>query len=199
MTQSLEYLSETASQTAGPYVHIGLAPKAAGLDFKGPHLGDVIAGPDAPGERISVEGVVRDGTGAPVKDLLIEIWQADAEGGYHERPDPVTGFRGWGRCVPAFDDGTFRFETIKPGAVNLPDGRQMAPHICLWLVARGINTGLHTRLYFADEADANSEDPVLGLIEQAQRKDTLVAKRDETGYRFDIVLQGPGETVFFDV
>ena len=82
----------------------------------------------------------------------------------------------------------------------LQDGRRMAPHLCLWLVARGINTGLHTRLYFADEDVANASDPVLSLIEQQSRRDTLIAATNENGdYSFDIVLQGYGETVFFDV
>ena len=199
MTQSLPYLRETASQTAGPYVRIGLAPKAAGFDLTSSQLGDVIAEPGVQGERITIEGIVQDGTGAPVKDVLIEIWQADAAGHYHQSPDPATGFRGWGRCVPAFEDGVFRFETIKPGAVVLPGGEEMAPHLCLWLVARGINTGLHTRLYFGDEAVANGNDPVLNLIEQAHRRNTLIAKASGSSYRFDIVLQGPDETVFFDV
>lgn len=199
MVQPLNYLKETASQTAGPYLHIGLSPRAAGFNLKGLQLGDVIAGPDAPGDRINVEGVVKDGTGAAVKDVLIEIWHADAAGQYHEQTDPKTGFRGWGRCVPALDDGVFKFQTIKPGRVDVPSGGQMAPHICLWLVARGINTGLHTRLYFADEPDANAKDPVLNLIEQTHRKNTLIAEPTETGYRFDVVLQGTDETVFFDV
>lgn len=199
MTQKLNYLKETASQTAGPYVHIGLAPIEAGFDLQGPQIGQSIAGPDAAGERILIEGTVLDGTGAVVKDVLIEVWQADATGQYHEKPVSPSGFRGWGRTAPDFGTGIFAIETVKPGAVSLPDGGQMAPHLCLWLVARGINTGLHTRIYFEDERSANATDPVLALIEQDHRRDTLIARQTPSGYRFDIVLQGEAETVFLDV
>ena len=79
----------------------------------------------------------------------------------------------------------------------------MAPHINLWIVARGINLGLNTRLYFSDEAEANAKDAVLNIIEWEARRATLVAQRSERQaavvYRFDIRLQGEGETVFFNV
>lgn len=208
MTQRLDYLRETASQTAGPYVHIGLAPGAAGFEIFDRELGRDIAGPNAAGERIRVEGHVQDGTGAPVKDVLIEVWQANAAGIHAHPEDPragevEAGFRGWGRVIPDFDTGRFAFETVKPGRVRARDGRAMAPHLNLWLVARGINVGLNTRMYFADEAAANAEDPVLGLIEQAHRRATLIAAREERDgapvYRFDIRLQGGDETVFLDI
>ena len=79
----------------------------------------------------------------------------------------------------------------------------MAPHINVWVVARGINLGLNTRLYFSDEPDANAKDAVLNLIEWEARRKTLVARRETKGgtvvYHFDIRLQGEGETVFFDI
>ncbi|WP_100959516.1 protocatechuate 3,4-dioxygenase subunit alpha [Bosea sp. FBZP-16] len=203
MVQALPYLKESASQTAGPYVHIGLAPGAAGFDIYRQELGRIIAGPDVPGERIRVEGLVYDGTGAPVKDILLEAWQADANGIYPHPEDPrhaevAAGFRGWGRIITDFDSGLWSFETIKPGPVRGRNNRVMAPHISLWLVSRGINIGLNTRMYFDDED--NSADPVLGLVEQENRRRTLIAKRTAPGvYRFDIRLQGEGETVFLDV
>ncbi|MBR3189917.1 protocatechuate 3,4-dioxygenase subunit alpha [Bosea sp. (in: a-proteobacteria)] len=203
MVQALPYLKESASQTAGPYVHIGLAPGAAGFDIYRQELGQIIAGPGVPGERIRVEGLVYDGTGAPVKDILLEAWQADANGIYPHPEDPrhgevAPGFRGWGRIITDFDSGLWSFETIKPGPVPGRNKRMMAPHISLWLVSRGINIGLNTRMYFDDED--NSADPVLGLIEQENRRRTLIAKRTAAGvYRFDIRLQGEGETVFLDV
>lgn len=208
MAQSLDYRKETPSQTAGPYVHIGLAPGAAGFDIYARELGWDIAGPDAPGERIRVEGVVHDGTGAPVKDVLIEVWQADANGIYPHPEDPrakdvAKGFRGWGRVITDFDTGLCGFDTIKPGAVKGRNGRMQAPHLSLWIVARGINLGLNTRLYFADEEQANASDPVLNLIEQQHRRATLLATRSmrdgKPVYRFDIHLQGENETVFFDI
>lgn len=203
MVQRLPYLKETPSQTAGPYVHIGLAPGAAGFDIYREELGHDIAGPDAPGERIRIEGLVFDGTGAPVKDVLIEAWQADAAGIHAHPEDPrhaevAAGFRGWGRVICDFDTGLWGFDTVKPGPVTGRDGRPMAPHISLWLVARGINVGLGTRMYFEDED--NAADPVLNLIEQVHRRETLIARRTGPGlYRFDIRLQGDDETVFLDI
>ncbi len=89
---------------------------------------------------------------------------------------------------------------MKPGRVPMPDGRLQAPHVTVWIVARGINLGLHTRIYFADEAAANAEDPVLARIEHRNRVPTLLAQPQGQGaYRFDIHLQGDRETVFFDV
>lgn len=203
MAQPLNYLKESASQTAGPYVHIGLAPGAAGFDIYRQELGQDIAGPDAPGERIRVEGVVLDGTGAPVKDVLLEVWQADAAGVHPHPEDPrhadcAKGFRGWGRVITDFDTGLWGFDTVKPGSVMGRNARRMAPHVSFWIVARGINIGLNTRMYFEDED--NSADPVLNLVEQAHRRETLLARKVKPGlYRFDIRLQGEGETVFLDI
>ncbi|SIT08352.1 protocatechuate 3,4-dioxygenase subunit alpha [Paracoccus saliphilus] len=206
MPQKLDYLRETASQTAGPYVHIGLAPGAAGFDIYGQELGRDIAGPNARGERIRVEGLVIDGMGSPVKDALVEVWQANADGHYAhpEGGGPVEeGFRGWGRVITDFETGEWGFDTVKPGAVMGRNGRMMAPHINLWIVSRGINIGLNTRMYFSDEEQSNAVDPVFNLIEWEHRRATLIAQRsDRDGipvYRFDIRLQGDNETVFFDI
>lgn len=206
MVQKLDYLKETPSQTAGPYVHIGLAPGAAGFDIYERELGWDIAGPNAKGERIRVEGLVIDGTGSPVKDVMLEAWQANAEGIYphpEQAGETEEGFKGWGRVITDFDTGEWGFDTIKPGQVMGRNGRLMAPHISLWIVARGINVGLNTRLYFDDEAEANATDPVLNVIEWENRRATLIAKRQMRDgvpvYRFDITLQGDNETVFFDI
>jgi len=202
-------LRETASQTAGPYVHIGLAPKAAGFDIFARDFGPVLVTPETQGERITIEGRVFDGSGTPLRDVLLELWQANAQGRYAHAADRQPGkaldaaFRGWGRACSDFETGTWSFETIKPGAVTGRHGVVMAPHVNLWIVARGINIGLHTRMYFDDEAQANAADPVLGLVEWEVRRRTLVGRREQrdgrTVYRFDIHLQGDDETVFFDV
>ncbi len=199
MVQALHYLKESASQTAGPYVHIGLAPGAAGFDIYRQELGRDITGPNAKGQRITVTGCVTDGTGAPVKDVLIEVWQANAKGVYPGQGAVEDGFRGWGRVIPDFETGQFSFTTIKPGAVMGRDGRKMAPHLNLWLVARGINIGLNTRMYFGNEDAANAADPVLNLVEQAHRRATLIATAKGDDYHFNICLQGDAETVFFDI
>jgi protocatechuate 3,4-dioxygenase, alpha subunit len=204
MVQSLNRLKESASQTAGPYVHIGLTPNFAEISGVYPNdLGTKMAGPNAKGERITIVGRVIDGAGAPLRDALVEIWQADAAGLYNS-PAEMRGsadpdFAGWGRCPTDMDTGEFRFETVKPGRVPAKDGRPMAPHISFWVVARGINLGLNTRLYFADEAEANAADPILARIEHKSRIATLMAKRDGDVYRFDIHLQGAEETIFFDI
>lgn len=205
MTQKLDYLKETASQTAGPYVHIGLAPGAAGFTLFERELGQEIAAPGVPGDRIRVEGMVFDGTGSPVKDVLLEVWQADAQGIYPHAEDPraaecAPGFRGWGRVITDFDTGLWAFDTIRPGPVPMRGGRVQAPHISLWLVARGINVGLNTRMYFPEDAALHAADPILSSVEHRNRVATLIATKTGSGaYRFDIRLQGEGETVFMDI
>jgi protocatechuate 3,4-dioxygenase alpha subunit len=208
MTNSPGYLKETASQTAGPYVHIGLIPHQAGFDIFANNFSPDVAGPNTKGERIRVQGRVLDSTGTPLRDVLIESWQANSAGRYNhpadeqDRPlDP--DFRGWGRAGSHFETGVYHLNTIKPGIVPGRHGRPMAPHINFWIVACGMNIGLNTRMYFDDEAEANANDPVLKLIELETRRKTLIAVREtrggETVYCFDIVLQGENETVFFDV
>ncbi|MFA6264274.1 MAG: protocatechuate 3,4-dioxygenase subunit alpha [Pseudolabrys sp.] len=206
MPQQIAYLKETASQTGGPYVHIGLIPHMAGFDIFQNNFGSVLAGADTPGEPIVIEGRVLDGTGSLVRDALIEIWQADADGHYAHPADKqpaAAGFRGWGRAGTDFDSGVYRFETVKPGRTPWRNGSISAPHINVWVVARGINIGLQTRMYFSDEDAANADDPVLRRVEHQNRVSTLIAKRQnkagQATYTFDIVLQGDNETVFFDV
>lgn len=204
MVQSLNRFKESPSQTAGPYVHIGLTPNFAEITGVYPEdLGIRMVNDKTKGERIVVKGRVLDGTGTPLKDALVEIWHADADGLYNS-PSEVRGsadanFTGWGRCPSGMDDGVFTFETIKPGRVPYPDGRLQAPHITFWVVARGINIGLHTRMYFGDEEAANAEDPILNRIEHRVRVPTLIAQREGNVYTFDIHLQGEKETVFFDI
>ena len=208
MVQKLTTLKESPSQTAGPYVHIGATPNGVGITGVWEEdLGLVLVGSETQGERIIVKGRVFDGAGDPLKDALIEIWQADANGLYNspqeKRGQADPHFVGWGRQPADGVTGEFRFETIKPGRVPYKDGRTMAPHITFWIVARGINTGLHTRMYFGDEEAANGECPVLARIAHKARVPTLIAQRSEENglatYTFDIRLQGENETVFFDI
>ncbi|MDH6265027.1 protocatechuate 3,4-dioxygenase alpha subunit [Rhizobium sp. SG_E_25_P2] len=207
MVQRLDYLKETASQTAGPYVHIGCTPNFTGIH--GVYDSDLGSGPlyndKTRGERITIKGRVIDGTGTPLRDALVEIWQADADGFYNS-PSETRGkadpnFFGWGRCPADMDSGEFSFQTIKPGRVPFrdKDPRLMAPHVTLWIVARGINIGLNTRMYFSDEPEANAEDPILKTIEHRVRVPTLIGQRDGDVVTFDIHLQGEKETIFFDI
>ncbi len=154
--------------------------------------------PNHAGTAIRIEGTIVDGAGALVRDAAVELWQADHQGRYNT-PD----FPGWGRAATDFTTGLWSFETILPGPVAWRDGRRMqAPHASLAIFARGINIHLHTRVYFPDFAEANAADPVLGLIDDPAARATLIAREVENGavptYRFDIRLQGEGETVFLD-
>lgn len=186
----VEYLKETPSQTAGPYVHIGTLPAQAGLAMCHNEALNVIA---AEGERIIIEGTVHDGIGSPVKDAMIELWQANARG--------EVGPKGlWGRAGADGASGLWRFETVRPGALPWRNGLQQAPHVSLLVFARGINIHLHTRMYFPEDVDAHAKDPALNRIEAPARRPTLIATRKGPGhYSFDIRLQGENETVFFDM
>ncbi len=198
----IELLKETPSQTAGPYVHIGLALAAAGIEPREHEIWNQMAKPEAPGEHILLLGNVYDGNGHLVRDSFLELWQADDQGHYHIDFDQDQPFNSFGRTATTFDAGEWTVQTIKPGVVCNAAGIPMAPHINISLFARGVNIHLHTRLYFSDEAEANGKDPVLNLIEQPARRETLIATRCEVdgklAYRFDMRIQGEGETVFFD-
>jgi protocatechuate 3,4-dioxygenase alpha subunit len=204
MVHKLEYLRESPSQTAGPYVHIGCTPNFTGIDIYGGDLGALMKTGPVQGTEITIKGTVFDGTGTALRDAMVEIWQADATGLFpsanETRGMPDPNFTGWGRSAGDMLSGEFTFHTVKPGAVPYPDGRPQAPHITVWIVARGINIGLHTRIYFEDEPTANAADPILSRIEHQNRVRTLLAaKQDDGTYRFDIYLQGPLETIFFDI
>jgi protocatechuate 3,4-dioxygenase alpha subunit len=148
-----------------------------------------------PGQRIQIDGVLADGEGRPIDDGLIETWQADAHGRYAGAGE-VSGFDGYGWCHTDAE-GRFHFDTIKPGAAIAPDGSAQAPHVLVSVLARGVLTRYITRVYFEDEP-ATATDPVLSLV-PPERRATLVARRTaEAAYQFDIRLQGPDETVFFD-
>ncbi|MFN4093100.1 MAG: protocatechuate 3,4-dioxygenase subunit alpha [Acinetobacter johnsonii] len=205
---NFQELHETPSQTGGPYVHIGLLPQQANIEVFENNFNNQLVKENTLGERIRLEGQVFDGLGLPLRDVLIEIWQADANGVYPSAAD-IQGkavdpnFLGWGRTGADFETGFWSFNTIKPGAVPGRKGTTQAPHIALIIFARGINIGLNTRVYFEDEAEANAQDPVLKGIEWAPRRQTLIAKREERDgevvYRFDIRIQGEDETVFLDI
>ncbi|SES42269.1 protocatechuate 3,4-dioxygenase, alpha subunit [Tranquillimonas rosea] len=199
MVQKLERLRETASQTGGPYVHIGCLPSFTGITSIFPEdLGRSPIAEGARGEIVTITGSVYDGTGWALRDAMLESWQPDASGIFpgHEGADPAVS--GFCRFAADKDSGEFTLRTVKPGAVRARDGTLQAPHVALWITARGINVGLQTRIYFSDED--NSADPLLARIEQGPRKQTLIAEATGDGsYRFDIVLQGPGETVFLDM
>lgn len=192
---------QTPSQTVGPFFAYGLAPQQYGHPMKSVATGDIVDETVA-GERIRIVGQVLDGEGAPIADALVEIWQADAQGRYAhpaDRRGANTGFRGFGRQGTGTDPhNRFIFDTVKPGAV---DGEQ-APHISVIVFMRGLLSHAYTRLYFADETQANARDPVLASVPQ-ERRATLIAERQEGAagavYRFDIRMQGEAETVFFDV
>lgn len=198
MVQPLHMLDETPSQTAGPYVHIGCIPTFAGVEGVYPEdLGLSPISEGAKGEIITIVGSVFDGTGWALRDAMMESWQPDAAGTFPGQAGADPNVSGFCRFAADGESGEFTLRTVKPGAVPSRGGPQ-APHISVWVVARGINIGLSTRIYFEDED--NSADPLLARIEQRPRVDTLIAKKTADGaYRFDIRLQGDRETVFLDL
>ncbi len=187
----------TASQTVGPFFGPCLLRDGARRND--------LTGPETVGERIRIEGHVFDGDGVPVPDAMVEIWQADAHGRYNHPADKGTApsdpdFTGFGRSGTG-EDGSYWFETVKPGPVPFNAQQWQAPHIVFTIFARGLLNHLVTRLYFADEP-ATASDPVLHHVPD-ERRATLLAGRvsnDATHvYRFDIILQGKDETVFFNL
>lgn len=187
---------QTPSQTVGPFYAIGLTRKPM----------NVMATQSTAGEHIRIEGQVFDGDGAPIPDVLVEIWQANAYGRYNHPDDkqekPLdAAFTGWGRS--GTDERCFySFDTIKPGPVPGSDETVQAPHINVVVFARGMLVHAYTRIYFGDEP-SNNTDPALNSIKNNARRRTLIAARGErdgkTVYHFDIRLQGENETVFFDI
>jgi protocatechuate 3,4-dioxygenase, alpha subunit len=187
----------TSSQTVGPF----FAPALLREDARR----NVLIQPETTGQRIRIEGHVLDGDGVPVPDAMVEIWQANTHGRYNHPADQGSAaldpsFLGFGRSGTA-EDGSYWFETIKPGPVPFNGERMQAPHICVTVFARGLLNHLVTRLYFEDDP-SNASDPVLQSV-PADRRATLLARRQQEGsmtvYRFDIILQGTGETAFFNL
>jgi protocatechuate 3,4-dioxygenase alpha subunit len=186
-------LRTTSSQTIGPYLHIGTTWLVT----------DNLVASGGSGERITIEGRITDGDGAPVNDALIDIWQANAHGKYAHPADTQSkplehGFTGFGR-VQTDKDGRFRFATVKPGAVPASSGGMQAPHINITIFMRGLMKQLVTRIYFADDP-GNAGDEVLSRV-PASRRATLIAlptRGEATDFEWNVVLQGEGETVFFE-
>jgi protocatechuate 3,4-dioxygenase, alpha subunit len=193
-------LQATTSQTVGPYFKIGLSWLYR----------DTLLGEGVSGERVTIQGRIFDGDGVPVPDAILEVWQANAQGKYNHPEDtqdkPLElGFTGFAR-VPVNAEGVFRFATIKPGPVPGPDGKEQAPHLQVSIFMRGLLRRVVTRIYFPDEP-RNGTDFILNLVE-AGRRSTLIAKKTaqkstkETGsitLEWNVILQGPEETVFFDL
>ena len=181
----------TPWQTVGPFFHFALPYEH----------GSAVAGARRPG-AFTLHGRVYDGEGTGLPDALVEIWQADEHGTFVKDPGILSapapdGFRGFGRAATD-EQGHYSFTTVKPAGVPTGDGAAQAPHIAMSVFARGMLRRVVTRVYFDDEAETNTSDPLLSSLEDA-RAATLVAVSDEDGYRFDVRLQGNDETVFLDV
>ncbi|NEE02935.1 protocatechuate 3,4-dioxygenase subunit alpha [Phytoactinopolyspora halotolerans] len=187
-------LGVTPSQTVGPFLHIGLPWP------DGPYVV-----PEGTAGAVWITGTVYDGAGQPVPDAVVETWQADPDGRFDHPDDPrgaakpsIPGFRGFARC-DTDADGRYRVLTVKPGPLPCPDGGTEAPHLDVTVLARGLLDRVVTRIYFPDEDAANAADPVMSAV-PPDRRGTLVAEPDgDGGLRFDIRLQGDGETIFFEV
>ncbi|GGC86981.1 protocatechuate 3,4-dioxygenase subunit alpha [Undibacterium terreum] len=193
-------LKQTPSQTVGPYFAYGLTPQQYNYDMLS-IFDAVIADHSAKGEHIQIVGQVLDGAGKPVADAMLEFLQADADGKHIASTDDIihTGFTGYARIGTGSDvQQRYVLQTVKPGRT----APGQAPHVNVIVFMRGLLVHAYTRLYFDDEATANSEDDILNSV-PADRRHTLIAKREQQAggvvYRFDIHMQGQDETVFFDV
>jgi protocatechuate 3,4-dioxygenase alpha subunit len=191
LTEPLQW-GTTPSATVGPYLAIGLTwPDGVWAAEEGTEGG------------FWIRGRVVDGAGDVVPDAMIETWQADPDGRFNTPEDPrgaseYPGFRGYARSSTVEPPGEYAVFTLKPGRVPDGEGGLQAPHIDVSVFARGMLDRVVTRIYFADEAEANAEDVVLRGLTDEQRR-TLVAEKTDDGYRLDIHLQGDDETVFFAV
>jgi len=172
----------TPSQTIGPFFHDALLNRDR----------SELVPPDHP-SAVGIKGAIYDGAGEVVTDAMVEIWQADPAGRYD---GPEEDFTGFGRSGTV--EGEFSFVTLKPGPVPGPGGEPQAPHLMVYVFARGLLKPLVTRIYFPDERDANAADPVLSSIEEPGLRETLVARDAGGALRFDIRLQGEGQTAFFE-
>ncbi|WP_330440067.1 protocatechuate 3,4-dioxygenase subunit alpha [Streptomyces griseoaurantiacus] len=184
----------TPSHTVGPFY--GYA-----LPFPG---GEDVAPLGHP-DTVTVHGYVRDGEGAPLPDALIEVWGADPGGRVPRadgslRRDPASGgylgrngveFTGWGR-VQTDADGHWYVRTLRPGARG-----NSAPYLSVCVFARGLLVHLFTRIYLPGDEAALAADPLLRRLDE-ERRATLIARDEGAAYRFDIRLQGEGETVFLE-
>ena len=180
----------TPSQTIGPFFSLGL-----------PWLDGPYVVPEGTVGAIWLRGAVLDGEGKPVPDSMVETWQADPDGHFDHPDDPRGGgggFRGFGRDC-SDPDGRYGIFTVKPGVVPAADGTPQAPHIDVSVFARGLLKRVITRIYFADEPDANALDPTLSDVLDPAARSTLIAEAADDGYSFDIRLQGERETVFFEL
>lgn len=192
---------QTPSQTIGPFFAFGLTPEEYGTSAI---VSNVLINNHTKGERIRIHGRVLDGEGEPVKDAMLEIWQADRNGRYQHPADQRktdSDLKGFGRRGTD-ENGMYSFVTIKPGQLPGSGDTLQAPHINMIVFARGMLVHAYTRVYFSDEVEANEIDPILNTVESSRRQ-TLIAERDASHkisrYSFNIHLQGANETVFFDV
>ena len=184
----------TPSQTVGPFFSFGLIREGE----------NTLVTDQTKGQRIILHGFVYDGSGTPINDAMIEIWQADSEGRYRSADDNLNdGFTGFGR-VETDSTGRFAISTIRPGPVPGPDGTMQAPHLLAVVYMRGLLSHVFTRIYFDDHEEANAKDPILALVPEERRKTLIAHTRHnnpgaDTVYNFDVIMQGDDETVFFDV
>ena len=197
-------LKQTPSQTAGPYLHIGFLPKTVGINSSfSRELNNLILSEKTEGTRIEISGKIYDGNNEVLKDALVEIWQVDSNGNYQSRLTKKNkydkNFSNWGRTSCDFNTGLWKFNTIKPGIVQLNKSEILAPHIWFWIVARGINLGLYTCMYFSDENTLNKLDRNLKKITNNNLQSLFAVNIEKYKYEFNIYLQGDKETIFFNV
>ena len=181
---------ETPSQTAGPFLHIGCTPRIIGIDIFKNVLGQTPFEEITDDEAINIKGKIFDGNNEPIIDAMIETWQCDANGDYSNN-------QGFARRVTDFKTGEYQLKTIRPGNKFNKDGSLSPSYITFWIVARGMNRPLITRMYFVE--NDLKKDSILKTLNVEDRLNTLIPySEDKKNFVFNIYLQGKKETIFFE-
>jgi protocatechuate 3,4-dioxygenase beta subunit len=177
------------------------AVRALDADLTRQHDGEPL------GERIVVSGRIVGSDGRPVRNQLVEIWQANAAGRYlhvnDQHPAPLDpNFTGAGRCLTD-DDGNYRFVTIKPGAYPWRNHHNAwrPAHIHFSLFGHAFQSRLVTQMYFPGDPLFDA-DPIFNSVRDAAARERMISRFDwdttepewSLGFRWDIVLGGPNAT-----
>ena len=181
---------DTPSQTAGPFLHIGCTPSITGINIFKDELGSTPFKNISLNEEINIKGKIYDGNNDPIIDAMIETWQCDENGKYFN-------YQGFSRRVTDFKTGEYQLKTIRPGNQIKEDGKISPSYILFWIVARGMNRPLITRMYF-DENEIKSDVMFKNLSIQDRLKTLIPYTEDKKNFVFDIHLQGKKETIFFE-
>lgn len=182
---------DTPSQTAGPFLHIGCTPDLIDINIFQENLNKFSFEKKPLKNFIKIHGKIFDGNDEPIKDAMIETWQCDEHGIFHKH-------KGFTRVITNFNTGKFTIKTVKPGYFKNKNCIKYSPHIIFWIVARGMNRPLITKMYFHPQE--LKKDEIYEKLEDKDRISTLLPKtHNGNNYEFNIHIQGKKETIFFEI